>query len=83
MFIVQNSFFVANFQSNLNVYLIIAETPDVTCSIRVSSLPSNISEELINDFFENTKRSGGGEVECVAHDETKKTAIITFQDPSG
>uniref|UniRef100_K1RBT7 N-myc-interactor n=1 Tax=Magallana gigas TaxID=29159 RepID=K1RBT7_MAGGI len=58
------------------------KTSDVTCSIRVSSLPPNISEELINDFFENTKRSGGGEVECVAHDETKKTAIITFQDPS-
>lgn len=58
------------------------ETPDVTCSIRVSSLPPNISDELINDFFENTKRSGGGDVECVAYDETKKTAIITFQDPS-
>lgn len=65
------------------MYLIIAETPDVTCSIRVSSLPPNISDELINDFFENTKRSGGGDVECVAYDETKKTAIITFQDPSG
>lgn len=62
--------------------MIIAETPDVTCSIRVSSLPPNISDELINDFFENTKRKGG-DVECVAYDETKKTAIITFQDPSG
>lgn len=58
------------------------ETSDVTCSIKVSSLPPNISEELINDFFENTKRSGGGDVECVAYDETKKIAIITFQDPS-
>lgn len=63
--------------------MLIAETSDVTCSIRVSSLPPNISEELINDFFENTKRSGGGDVENVSYDETKKTAIITFQDPKG
>lgn len=63
--------------------LIAGETSDVTCSIQVSSLPSNISEELIADFFENSKRSGGGDVEYVAYDETNKTAIITFQNPTG
>lgn len=63
--------------------LIAGETSDVTCSIQVSSLPSNISEELIADFFENSKRSGGGDVEYVAYDETNKSAIITFQNPTG
>lgn len=63
--------------------LIAGETSDVTCSIQVSSLPPNISEELIADFFENSKRSGGGDVEYVAYDETNKTAIITFQNPTG
>lgn len=46
-------------------------------------MPPNISEELINDFFENSGRSGGGDVKSVAYDEANNTAIITFQDPDG
>lgn len=59
------------------------ERSEVNRMIRVSSLPPNITEELICDFFENVKRSGGGDVEDVSYDEANNTAIITFQDPSG
>lgn len=59
------------------------QTYDVTSCIKVSSLPPKSNKEIITDFFENSKRSGGGDVEIVAYDETKNTAIITFQDPAG
>lgn len=58
--------------------MIIVEIFDVICSIRVFFLFLNILEELINDFFENIKWSGGGEVECVVYDEIKKIVIIIF-----
>lgn len=63
--------------------LITEETSDVNSSIEVSLLPPNITEDFITDFFENSKRSGGGDVEDVAYDEKNNTAIITFQDPAG
>lgn len=63
--------------------LITDKTSDVTSCIKVSWLPPDIAEEFITDFFENSKRSGGGDVEDVAYDEKTNTAIITFQDPAG
>lgn len=59
------------------------ETSDVISSIEVSSLPPNVTEDFITNFFENSKRSGGGEVEDVSYDEKTNTVIITFQDPAG
>nr|XP_034317327.1 protein mono-ADP-ribosyltransferase PARP14 isoform X2 [Crassostrea gigas] len=58
------------------------ETSDVISSIEVSSLPPNVTEDFITNFFENSKRSGGGEVEDVSYDEKTNTVIITFQDPA-
>lgn len=63
--------------------LITDKTSDVTNSIEVSLLPPDVSEDFITDFFENSKRSGGGDVEDVAYDENTNTAIIKFQDPAG
>lgn len=63
--------------------LITDKTSDVTSCIKVSWLPPDIAEEFITDFFENSKRSGGGDVQDVAYDEKNNTAIITFQDPAG
>lgn len=63
--------------------LITEETSDVNSSIEVSLLPPNITEDFITDFFENSRRSGGGDVEDVAYDEKTNTAIITFKDPAG
>lgn len=63
--------------------LITDEMSDVTSSIEVFLLPPNVSEDFITDFFENSKRSGGGDVEDVSYDEKTNTAIITFQDPAG
>lgn len=58
--------------------MFIVEIFDVICSIRVFLLFLNILEELINDFFENIKWSGGGDVENVFYDEIKKIVIIIF-----
>lgn len=52
-------------------------------SIRVSCLPRGVSEEFITDFFENEKRSGGGDVSDVKYDEQNSTAIVTFEDSDG
>lgn len=63
--------------------LITEQTSDVPSSIKVSWLPQDVTEHFITDFFENSRRSGGGDVENVCYDEKTNTAIITFQDPDG
>lgn len=63
--------------------LITEQTYDVNSSIKVSWLPQDITEDFMTDFFENSKRSGGGDVENVCYDEKTNTAIVTFQDPAG
>lgn len=59
------------------------QTSDVTCCIKVSSLPPKSNKEIITDFFENSKRTGGGDVEIVSYNKRTNTAIITFEDPAG
>lgn len=59
------------------------KTSDVTSCIKVSWLPPDIAEEFITDFFENSKRTGGGDVEIVSYNKRTNTAIITFEDPAG
>ncbi|XP_061194345.1 protein mono-ADP-ribosyltransferase PARP14-like [Saccostrea echinata] len=49
-------------------------------TIKVTKLPTGISEEQIALFFENYKKSGGGEVEKVEYDENTNTAIVWFED---
>lgn len=68
---------------NFALLFITEETSDVFSSIEVSSLPIDITDDFITDFFENSRRSGGGEVEDVSYDEKTNTAIITFKDPAG
>lgn len=57
---------------------IIEEIFDVISSIEVFSLLLNVIEDFIIDFFENFKRSGGGEVEDVFYDEKINIVIIIF-----
>ena len=53
-----------------------------TCTIEVRGIPSDASEDIVRMFFENRKRSGGGEVKNVSLDK-KGTAVITFYDAEG
>ena len=53
-----------------------------TSSIIVRGLAARTSEELLGYYFENTRKSGGGEVKEVQLTE-EGTAIVTFEDPEG
>ncbi|XP_062615772.1 N-myc-interactor-like [Saccostrea cucullata] len=49
-------------------------------AIKVTKLPPGTSEEQISLFFENRKKSGGGEVEKVEYDEVTNSAVVWFKD---
>ena len=51
--------------------------------VLVTNLPKNVDEEYIEMFFENTRLWKGGDVTGVEYNESKKSAVITFQDSSG
>ena len=51
--------------------------------IRVTNLKPGTSEDMIELYFENTKRSGGGEVREVELDEDRNQAIVFFEDWKG
>ncbi|CAG2216881.1 unnamed protein product [Mytilus edulis] len=48
--------------------------------LRVSKIPSDATEDALTFFFENTRKSGGGDVEEVDYDEENHTAIVTFEE---
>ncbi|XP_060085669.1 cuticle collagen bli-1-like [Ylistrum balloti] len=49
--------------------------------IKVTDLPPNITEDSLTLFFENKKKSGGGEIEDVDFRKESAMAILTFKDP--
>ncbi|XP_062593153.1 protein mono-ADP-ribosyltransferase PARP14-like, partial [Saccostrea cucullata] len=49
-------------------------------AIKVTRLPPGTSEEQISLFFENHRKSGGGEVEKVEYDEDSNCAVVWFKD---
>lgn len=58
----------------------IIETSSV---ILVRRIPEKMSEDTVKYFFENTRRSGGGNIAEIDFDETLRTALITFEDSQG
>ena len=58
------------------------QTPDKTTSKRllVKKLPDTADEEILEMFFEHTKRQGDGPVKHVALSKADKMAVIEFQD---
>uniref|UniRef100_A0ABM0MNC0 Poly [ADP-ribose] polymerase 14-like n=1 Tax=Saccoglossus kowalevskii TaxID=10224 RepID=A0ABM0MNC0_SACKO len=56
-----------------------AEPVLVTSTIIASNLPPNVSEDILELYFES-KRNGEGDVEEIKLDVEKKLAIISFQD---
>ena len=52
-------------------------------TIQVAGLPANTNEEWIWLYFENKRRSGGGEVENVDFRRDAGVAFVTFKDADG
>lgn len=52
-------------------------------AILVTNLPPNVTDQQIELFFENSKKSGGGEVQRVEYDKEARSAIVTFKDAEG
>lgn len=51
--------------------------------IKVSNIPTGSSEDAIRFFFENKRKSGGGDINDLDYDEDSHTAIITFEEGGG
>ena len=49
-------------------------------TIMVTGLATNTTEDSILNYFENKRRSGGGEVENVELQRDKGVAFVTFED---
>ena len=52
-------------------------------SIEVQGLPLNSREEELRDFFENTRRSGGGDVKKIIYNGETNSAVIIFHCADG
>ena len=56
---------------------------DQECGVVVYGISNEHTEDLLRCYFENQKRSGGGDVEDVYFDEYNNSAMITFSDQQG
>ena len=52
-------------------------------TIQVAGLAPSTTEDSILNYFENKRRSGGGEVEKVDLRKETGTAFVTFKDANG
>ncbi|KAI8490323.1 positive regulation of interleukin-4-mediated signaling pathway [Branchiostoma belcheri] len=57
-----------------------AEKVYATNCIQVTGIPSSASDDYLCIYFENTRRSGGGDVAEIKLDKDRGTALITFDD---
>ena len=70
--------------SKLDVSLHLRDTTDEkTKTIKVAGLPPSANEEWIWLYFENKRRSGGGEVENVDFRHDAGEAFVTFKYADG
>lgn len=59
------------------------EMPDNCNTIMVTGLSSITTKDSLWNYFENTRRSGGGYVESVEIQRDNGLAFVTFEDASG
>jgi len=52
-------------------------------TVKVTNVEPSLSKEVLAMYFENAKRSQGGEIKHLLLITEKKKAFITFKDPSG
>ena len=53
------------------------------CAVLVTGLKPSTEKDMLELFFENTKRSGGGEIKHIEMNEKSGRAIIHFADKAG
>ena len=53
------------------------------CTIEVAGLPDGATEDLVLNYFENTKRSKGGPVTNIVMNPELQTCQVTFESPDG
>ena len=51
--------------------------------VKISGVSQNISEEMLELYFENTRKTGGGEIKSIDMLPSMQAAIITFADTAG
>ena len=54
-----------------------------SCRIQVSGVSKDTSKETLKMFFENEKKSGGGEVEDIWYDDSSGNYTITYSLQTG
>ena len=52
-------------------------------AVLVTGLKQNIEKDILEMYFDNTKRSGGGEIKQIEINEKSGRAIIHFADKTG
>ena len=52
-------------------------------ALEISGFKSSTHEDVILMYFENTEKSGGGEIAQFEMSKSKNSMVITFTDPSG
>lgn len=62
---------------------VISERHRGTHAVKVTNVEPTVSEDVLRMYFENVKRSHGGEIKDLHFVPEKKKAFITFKDPSG
>lgn len=59
------------------------EMSETSKTILVTGLSSQTTKDSLWNYFENTRRSGGGYVESVEIQRDNGVAFVTFEDASG
>lgn len=64
---------------------LVVEPVPVSATVLVQNLPQNppSSTDMLSNYFENKRRSGGGDVTNVEFGDRGKYALITFADAKG
>ena len=52
-------------------------------TIQITGLTAQSTEDSIRNYFENERRSGGGEVEAVTFRPEENMALVTFKNVEG
>lgn len=52
-------------------------------TIKVTGIAAKTTKDALLNFFENKRRSGGGEVEEIQYNEDEGLAEVTFYSPEG
>ena len=58
-------------------------SPSSQCTVKVTGLQANTSEDLLMNYFENQRRSNGGPVSSVVMKRDLQMCLVTFESPDG